>query len=265
LEDRRSWPLWRAIVALLLGAASLAAFVWLPSVLPRPRTPVATTLAQDGQHLGTWLLQLRTWGATSTVWFEKGRVWPPKGVGQPGMALNPASLNASNAAFACWSLATGARALPGTVKDPTLEFPQDLRVLERAPGPAYWGGSIEERGWPMRACWCQVAAPVTPAPGGTYVIAGGMEVADLWPSRAPAGPGPAHLAAVRVLPLRPIWLGLSVDLALFAGAWFLILSAPGAWVRWRRPGKGRCARCGYDLAGNATGACPECGLVRAAA
>jgi hypothetical protein len=31
-------------------------------------------------------------------------------------------------------------------------------------------------------------------------------------------------------------------------------------VRWA--GTGRCVECGYDLAGNTTGACPECGQRR---
>ncbi|HEY3241816.1 MAG TPA: hypothetical protein VGM03_00565 [Phycisphaerae bacterium] len=34
------------------------------------------------------------------------------------------------------------------------------------------------------------------------------------------------------------------------------------WVHWRHPvpmRAGRCQRCGYDLAGNTSGRCPECG------
>jgi hypothetical protein len=46
-----------------------------------------------------------------------------------------------------------------------------------------------------------------------------------------------------------------------------ILAACGAFLWWRdRPRfpAGRCARCGYDLSGVATGPCPECGAERAA-
>lgn len=32
------------------------------------------------------------------------------------------------------------------------------------------------------------------------------------------------------------------------------------WYRDRRPPKGHCQSCGYDLAGNVSGACPECGV-----
>lgn len=35
--------------------------------------------------------------------------------------------------------------------------------------------------------------------------------------------------------------------ALFSGSW------------WKRPRKGFCGICGYDLTGNVSGTCPECG------
>ena len=42
---------------------------------------------------------------------------------------------------------------------------------------------------------------------------------------------------------------------------FLALALPTAflWHRDRRPPKGHCQTCGYDLTGNVTGVCPECG------
>jgi hypothetical protein len=42
----------------------------------------------------------------------------------------------------------------------------------------------------------------------------------------------------------------------------LILAAlPTAivWCRDRRPPKGHCCKCGYNLTGNTSGTCPECG------
>ncbi|HEY3241813.1 MAG TPA: hypothetical protein VGM03_00550 [Phycisphaerae bacterium] len=47
----------------------------------------------------------------------------------------------------------------------------------------------------------------------------------------------------------PVWLPV------------LILVAPTLWlwVRDRRPKPGHCQRCGYDLTGNTSGVCPECG------
>ena len=45
--------------------------------------------------------------------------------------------------------------------------------------------------------------------------------------------------------------------------WFvlLILAVPMAYLWWRdrRPPPGHCRACGYDLTGNVSGICPECG------
>lgn len=42
---------------------------------------------------------------------------------------------------------------------------------------------------------------------------------------------------------------------------FLVLAIPTAilWYRDRRPPKGHCRACGYNLTGNVSGKCPECG------
>lgn len=41
----------------------------------------------------------------------------------------------------------------------------------------------------------------------------------------------------------------------------LAVGPPTAWLWWRdrRPPPGRCQTCGYDLTGNISGRCPECG------
>jgi len=59
------------------------------------------------------------------------------------------------------------------------------------------------------------------------------------------------------------WWGLAFDA--WQG-WALTLLLPAAWVvawgrRRVRVGEGLCTGCGYDLRGNTSGACPECGNV----
>jgi hypothetical protein len=50
---------------------------------------------------------------------------------------------------------------------------------------------------------------------------------------------------------------------LFIPLWipFLIIAAPTGFAIWwgRRPPPGHCRTCGYDLTGNVSGICPECG------
>ena len=50
---------------------------------------------------------------------------------------------------------------------------------------------------------------------------------------------------------------------LYCPAWclILVLAIPTGilWYRDRRPPRGHCQQCGYDLTGNVTGICPECG------
>lgn len=63
----------------------------------------------------------------------------------------------------------------------------------------------------------------------------------------------------RRLPLEPIWLGFAGNTLLYAAALFALPVFYG-WVRGGlRRWRGRCATCGYSLAGNTDGLCPECG------
>lgn len=67
----------------------------------------------------------------------------------------------------------------------------------------------------------------------------------LWPTRQDYGSGSMLLAL-------PMWLPL---------AFLLAASSLAFWARQRRAmATGRCIRCGYDLRGNVSGKCPECGL-----
>ncbi len=56
----------------------------------------------------------------------------------------------------------------------------------------------------------------------------------------------------------PPWTG-TVEIPLWIP--FVLLAVPAAllWWRDRKPPRGHCQRCGYNLTGNTSGTCPECG------
>ena len=58
----------------------------------------------------------------------------------------------------------------------------------------------------------------------------------------------------RVLVQLPMWF----PTVLFA-AYPIFAFIRGPLRRWRRRRKGLCITCGYDLTGNVSGVCPECG------
>ncbi|MGD2108888.1 MAG: hypothetical protein PVI86_05800 [Phycisphaerae bacterium] len=54
-----------------------------------------------------------------------------------------------------------------------------------------------------------------------------------------------------------IWIPLTLTILLAAYPTTAFLCGP--FRHWRRRRKGLCVKCGYDLRGNVTGRCPECG------
>lgn len=65
---------------------------------------------------------------------------------------------------------------------------------------------------------------------------------SVWPQSASYING---WAALRI----PLWIPLG------------LIALPTLWMWWldRRPGRGMCRSCGYNLTGNTSGVCPECG------
>ena len=70
----------------------------------------------------------------------------------------------------------------------------------------------------------------------------------------PPAVGPPRL---RVLPLEPYWPGFIVDVALYAGALWLLLRFPFAFRRASRKRRGLCLACGYPI--GLSPMCTECG------
>lgn len=117
--------------------------------------------------------------------------------------------------------------------------------------------SMEANVWDRLDFWRSPIAPEGKVAGPPIVLrCNGVRLPTrLWMDYR-GGPG-------MLLPTRPLWIGLAIDAAVYAVLWFAIVRAL-AYVRdWmrrhRRMRLGCCAHCGYDLKGNVSGVCPECG------
>jgi hypothetical protein len=110
---------------------------------------------------------------------------------------------------------------------------------------------VEARGFPCHALWCAYASPLG---AGKPTVHGGLLAPNTF-----RRPRPRAMSAAVVLPLRPIWKGLLVDSAIFAGAWYIALHA-GSVRRYLRLRGNRCPLCNYNLSGlPPSSPCPECG------
>jgi len=133
----------------------------------------------------------------------------------------------------------------------------------------YWGPTlirmspriIEAHGWPLPAAYSvsdlsQTGMASRP-PGLTVSATTGRPVARFSHLR------PFFVAPFEaVIPLQPIWRGIALDTAAFSAVYVLLAAlflAPFRIRRFLRLRRGLCPACGYDLAGNTSGVCPECG------
>ena len=66
----------------------------------------------------------------------------------------------------------------------------------------------------------------------------------------------------RWLPVRPIGLGLAVNIVFFGIVLWLVVRGPFVLRACIRRRRGRCINCGYDLRGDLAAGCPECGWNR---
>jgi hypothetical protein len=97
-------------------------------------------------------------------------------------------------------------------------------------------------------------------PGGR-VIAG-------WPCLALAGYAAPPLGSSWTVrsdfpkPFAPIWPGFVIDTLFYAAIWGGLFFGFASAKRGIRRARGRCPECGYDLRGNLSAGCSECGWKR---
>jgi len=84
------------------------------------------------------------------------------------------------------------------------------------------------------------------------------------PYWAPDNFYPEFLSVPRILLKPDFWFDRYPDWTLTLPLWipFVLIAIPTAALWWRDRcsiAPGHCRRCGYSLAGNVSGVCPECG------
>lgn len=128
--------------------------------------------------------------------------------------------------------------------------PERLKGVDQLADGEYLVEMFTGVGWPLRLLYCRWKRTALDQ------IVDRRTAVDLGAS--------AQFAEISdVLPYRPIWIG---QLA-WGSFWFAVVTLVQLmWYilrrGWRdvRRWRGRCANCNYDLRGNTSGACPECGV-----
>ncbi|MEE8154336.1 MAG: hypothetical protein V3T53_05190 [Phycisphaerales bacterium] len=137
------------------------------------------------------------------------------------------------------------------IDDPTLPAAPEVMPYWSKMQPPYQDWRIMAHGWPLRTLWYDMNALWKKAPGS--IAGGGFRMPVLWYH---------HRFSKPALPLRPIWPGFAINTIFYAVVLWLLTLAPLTARRLIRRKRGACIRCGYDLRGDFSAGCPECGWQR---
>ncbi len=113
-----------------------------------------------------------------------------------------------------------------------------------------WVQSIAA-GWPWKSLRCDLECPVGAVRGTDVRCRWG------WNPTGAEDPSQATMKG-RLFPLRPVPLGFLANTMVYAALLGAVVNV-GVLARLRRPRRGHCTACGYDLSGLVSGVCPECG------
>ncbi len=130
--------------------------------------------------------------------------------------------------------------------------PKDQAVSEGRPRD--YGLSVFRYGVPFRALECQYLSRIYEPYARTDTLMAAVRSPDLISSSRSFG----------VIPLRPIWPGFAINTLFYTAILWPLICGPFALRRHPRRKRGLCVTCGYDLRGNLSHGCPECGWRREA-
>ena len=107
--------------------------------------------------------------------------------------------------------------------------------------------------------------------GTTQVVYPPAEIVHGWPLLALTSEWPDDRGVTvwaldfgdEVLPMIPIWPGFVINTIFYGAILSLLILGPFALRRLIRRNRGQCIKCGYDLRGDFSAGCPECGWQRA--
>jgi hypothetical protein len=121
-------------------------------------------------------------------------------------------------------------------------------------GDSIW---LKASGWPFRCLVCTIHIKNAPNfTSHTWTVQGGLVLSNAtspgWADWPPSFP--------RIIPLRPMWSELILNVAAYGSAAALLGVPFTAIRRTRRLRRGQCTVCGYERRGlSPEAACPECG------
>lgn len=107
-------------------------------------------------------------------------------------------------------------------------------------------------GWPLLALRYRVVRPAAPMGTGEFEVRGGLWI----PTNS------RRLEDIRALPLIAMWPGVAYNSALWGAAAFGVVHGLRGGRATLRRRRGQCPACAYDLKGDPTPGCPECGWNR---
>ncbi len=132
------------------------------------------------------------------------------------------------------------------IQNATPDRPVPEPVLSPFHGPKRVSMYFYAWGFPCRSFWGWRVNLDPPEYGGAYLL-------------------PEFFALkigiqAKCVPYLPLWPGVIINSLCFFAFWLALLTGVPACRRALRRRRGLCPACAYDLTGNTTGTCPECGI-----